>query len=368
MDRIKYESLLSKISEKMHAGVPRGDNDTFNIFTVLGVETKEVILCRLLRELLDPRGSHRLGEKPLLLFVQDVLGYRNCNESEAKKAKVIAEETIVDNRRVDLVIRTGEKTIPIEVKVWAGDQDAQLSDYYNYYRSNGLNCIFYLTPTGWPPSAKSRGDLQVGKEIRLLSFDKNIKPWLKSLIPYCEHESVRICVEQFTEVIENMCAANAELEVIQNILGLNEEKFDTTNPSLEAFVAIMNNGKDIAFRIKQRYLQQYIEPVQGFDLVFDLSKEDTKQDTHAVARIEHNGMAIAWLCVAENLYLVAREVKTTTGLWDEVYPGGKKYCWAYVVPDKHAKKTLALGNLKEMPQSMIPIAHLLHDIKLDNNN
>ena len=248
MDRTIYKSLLSKISENLHTGVPRGNNDTFNIFTVLGVETKEVILCRLLRELLDPRGSHRLGEKPLLLFVQNVLGYPDFNESEAKKAKVIAEETIADNRRVDLVIRTGEKTIPIEVKVWAGDQDAQLSDYYNYYRSNGLNCIFYLTPTGWTPSARSRGDLQVEKEIRLLAFDKSIKPWLKSLIPYCEHESVRICVEQFTEVIEKMCAANAELEVIQNILGLNEETFDTANPSLEAFVAIMNNGKDIAFQ------------------------------------------------------------------------------------------------------------------------
>lgn len=367
MDRTIYKSLLSKISENLHTGVPRGNNDTFNIFTVLGVETKEVILCRLLRELLDPRGSHRLGEKPLLLFVQNVLGYPDFNESEAKKAKVIAEETIADNRRVDLVIRTGEKTIPIEVKVWAGDQDAQLSDYYNYYRSNGLNCIFYLTPTGWTPSARSRGDLQVEKEIRLLAFDKSIKPWLKSLIPYCEHESVRICVEQFTEVIEKMCAANAELEVIQNILGLNEETFDTANPLLEAFVAIMNNGKDIAFKIKQRYLQQYIEPVEGFDLVFDLSKEDTKQDSHAVARIERNGNVVAWLCVAENLYLVAREVKTTTGLWDEVYPGGKKYCWAYVVPDNHKKKTLALGDLKEMPQSKIPIAHLLCDIKLVNN-
>lgn len=368
MDRSICEKLLNQISEKLHTSAPKCDNNTFNIFTVLGVETKEVILCRLLRELLDPRGSHRLGDKPLLLFVQDVLGYSDFNESEAKKAKVIAEETIADNRRVDLVIRTGEKTIPIEVKVWAGDQDAQLHDYYNYYRSNGLNCIFYLTPTGWAPSAKSRGDLQIDKEIRLLAFDKNIKPWLKSLMPYCKHDSVRICIEQFTEVIENMCSANAELEVIQDILGLYEEKFDTANPSLEAFVAIMNSSKDIAFKIKQRYLQQYIEPVAGFDLVFDFSKEDTKQDSHAVALIKHNGVVVAWLCVADNLYLVAREVKTAKGLWDEVYPGGKKYCWAYVVPENYEKKTLALGSLKEMPQAMIPIAHLLYDIKLESSN
>lgn len=102
--------------------------------------------------------------------------------------------------------------------------------------------------------------------------------------------------------------------------------------------------------------------------MLDLSKEYTKQDSHAVVRIEHNRTPVAWLCVAENLYLVACDVKTTTGLWDEVYPGDKRYCWAYVVPKSHKKKTLALGSLKEMPQATISIAHLLRDIKLDNNH
>lgn len=35
-------------------------NGTFNIFKVLGIADKEILICRLLGELLDPKGTHGL--------------------------------------------------------------------------------------------------------------------------------------------------------------------------------------------------------------------------------------------------------------------------------------------------------------------
>ena len=46
MERSICNNFLIKISKSLHTNVPKCDNNTFNIFTVLGVETKEVILCR----------------------------------------------------------------------------------------------------------------------------------------------------------------------------------------------------------------------------------------------------------------------------------------------------------------------------------
>lgn len=62
-----YEHLFQAIWEQLESGLARTEgNDAFNIFKVLGIADKEVLICRLLGELLDPKGSHGLGAKPLL--------------------------------------------------------------------------------------------------------------------------------------------------------------------------------------------------------------------------------------------------------------------------------------------------------------
>lgn len=354
--------LLGNIASQLpNSEKPKRSNDSFNIFSILGVETKEVIICRFLRELLDPSGTHQLKEKPLLLFVQNVLGYTDFDASEAKDAKVITEELIHNKRRVDLVIRTRKRVIPIEVKVWAGDQDAQLSDYYHYYRISGQNCVFYLTPTGWTPSAQSRGKLTVGNEIKLLAFDRNIRPWLESLLQECSCESAKLCIKQFKEVINKMCAASAETKLIEDILGLNNERFDPDNAALQAFIAIMNCSDDIAHKIRQSYIRQYVKLGDGFQFSSQLDTDDKKVDSHVVMRIEHKGNPVAWLCVDTNLYLVARKLKSNESSWEPARDA-IDYHWTYVGPEN--RNRLPLKNLKTLPQKEFSIEHLLNDIDL----
>lgn len=66
-----YEHLFQAIRKQLESGLARTEgNDAFNIFKVLGIADKEVLICRLLGELLDPKGSHGLGAKPLSLFLE----------------------------------------------------------------------------------------------------------------------------------------------------------------------------------------------------------------------------------------------------------------------------------------------------------
>ena len=69
------ENLLQRFSDIMqrYKGIYRKTGEKFNMFQVLGIESKEVYICRVMRELLSPSGSHYQGILFLRAFVRDVL-------------------------------------------------------------------------------------------------------------------------------------------------------------------------------------------------------------------------------------------------------------------------------------------------------
>ena len=147
-ENVNYKGFLSKIAEDTKTEDPTEQKNAYNIFQILGIEAKEVLICRFLGFLLNlPSQDNR----SLKLFLSDVLGVPI--QSSMANARVSLEEVIDNNRRVDLVIENGDNIYPIEVKIWAGDQETQLADYYEYYfKGNNDQKIYYLTPTGWEPS------------------------------------------------------------------------------------------------------------------------------------------------------------------------------------------------------------------------
>ena len=122
-------------------------------------------------------------------------------------------DVIDKNRRVDIVIRNGKHIYPIEVKIWAGDQDEQLCDYFYYYfkkmKYDG-NKIYYLTPTGWNPSKKSAGTELSNDSISCISFNEDISKWLNELIDTDIDFGVKNIINQYIEVINIMCKSTIE--------------------------------------------------------------------------------------------------------------------------------------------------------------
>lgn len=178
----------------------------YNIFKVLGISEREIIVNRMLADLLNPRGTHNRGIKYLKSFLEEVLGERNLNEAILQKANVCKEYMITNDRRIDIVIQYPGRFIPIEVKINAEDQSNQCFDYYQFARNQDENArVVYLTTTGYMPSEdslSSRNGKQILEErdVQCISFIEDILGWLEGVIQD-ETEPVKSIIEQFMDAI-----------------------------------------------------------------------------------------------------------------------------------------------------------------------
>lgn len=200
-------SVLKKIKDldKIHK-----ENTNFNIFYSTGIWNKEVYICNLLCDLLSPQGTHKLGDLFLRLFNERVL--KVISEDEFGCIEVIREEPTEEKRRIDLLIKTNKRFIPIEVKIFAGDQEKQCVAYYEEIerRNKKMNLsekvvLYYLTPDGHQPSADSIGNLKEGEQYKTISFKTDIKEWLENCLKKEEIErcqSIKYVLEQFIAVID----------------------------------------------------------------------------------------------------------------------------------------------------------------------
>lgn len=103
----------------------------YNIFKVLEMESKEVLMCRVLTDFLNPAGAHNKGTKYLRIFLTDILELDEA-ETICHTAHVLKEYPITQERRIDIAILAEDTFLPIEVKIHAGEQKAQCYDYYHF--------------------------------------------------------------------------------------------------------------------------------------------------------------------------------------------------------------------------------------------
>lgn len=353
------EKLLNNIVCNLKGGSVFETNETsFNIFRVLGVQTKEVIICRFIAELLDPNGTHKMGGKPLESFFDIVLREKVFEKIE--NARIETEEPIDKERRVDIAIHIGSRVFPLEVKIWAGDQDAQLFDYYSYYRKKKtIEKIYYLTPYGKKPSYASISSLDPAK-VECISFSAEILAWLNCLLKTDMPGYVETSIRQFKEIITDMCKENHKLEAIKNVLNLDSGNDFEVNDTLEAAVAIINEKEALRERIIVNYLKKHIIYPEGYKLIEDTTKDT---DKNSYLKVMKGDICVALICVETNLYIVAKKVKTEKEgeLWKEV---SEDYVWQYLHPDGSAKKfpLRKLSCIFEQKDRYIDIQKYLEDI------
>ena len=204
----------------------------FNIFEIANISAKEVTICRVLYDLLSPNGSHHQGDKYLRLFVENVLRLENCTETEWAKAKVYREYLLPSGRRIDLVIETEKPSrfIPIEVKIYAEEQEKQCIDYWKYaneQQNHGKSVLYYLTRFGDEPSGYSKGENE-DCEIACISFAKDILGWLSLCIKETATwrlAPIREVMVQFMTAIRKFtgCMEDGEMEEIKKLLRYSPE-------------------------------------------------------------------------------------------------------------------------------------------------
>lgn len=203
MDNLK--TLLSSLSESLQADPPYQPQSEYNLFHILGVGAKEIVMCRFLADLLSPDGTHNCGILFLKSFLQTILPHCSMSDTLLAHSEVMAEFVIDHNRRIDIVIQNSQYFIPIEVKIYAGEQEYQCSDYYEYACGAPL---VYLTRFGDPPSEYSRkkrgsSELLSLDCVRCVSWTGDLSGWLIALLPQL-NGPVKAAVEQYIDTIHEL--------------------------------------------------------------------------------------------------------------------------------------------------------------------
>lgn len=72
---MRIEILLAQILaiSKQYDLIYQKTGGYFNIFDIANIESNEVTVCRVIYELLNPKGSHYQGDLYLRIFIRDVL-------------------------------------------------------------------------------------------------------------------------------------------------------------------------------------------------------------------------------------------------------------------------------------------------------
>jgi len=223
------ELLLHEVSSisKRYDLINRKTGCNFNVFKIVNIASNEVAVCRLMYELLSPTGSHYQGITYLKLFVDHVLKIE-MTESEISSAVVYREFYIDENRRIDIVIRTKDYLIPIEVKIYGGEQQKQCYDYYQKAKRSNL---FYLTRSGEFPSDYSANGL-TDKQITTISFSDDILKWLEE----CLKQKETIKVGPIREII---------LQYMSVIRGFTNQMEDYKEMELEIKKLIMKSPENM---------------------------------------------------------------------------------------------------------------------------
>ena len=277
---------------------------SYNIFSVLGIEEKEVLICRFLGNLLDPNGSHGCGSLFLEQFsyLLESGGFPDDKTgiNESKKAVIVLEECTDKNRRIDIVIHLPSKVYPIEVKVLADDQDGQLKDYHDYCKSDK---IFYLTPTGWAPSERSKNGLK-DSEIKCISFEKDIKNWLECCVEILSEDSrsstIKPIIKQFTEVISHMSESSKKWKTIEKAVFENND----TDKQKSVF-GILEYADNIRKRFQEDFIRTHIVIPDAWE--FADPDGDNESPKHTVFKVVSKdlGNTLGYICVETNLYIFA---------------------------------------------------------------
>jgi len=226
LDEVKLIWKKSEV-EKAEAH-KRGEH--FNIFNVLDLPSDETRThSAFIAELLDPNGSHGLGDQFLQSFVNTI----DCLKSwhfDTQSAKVHKElsiggknEDCSEGGRIDIVVESNGKAIIIENKIYAGDQEKQLVRYYNYGTKNYSNGIrlLYLTLNGDDASEYSHEKLVINEDYYAIAYNHEISDWLQRCIEFSARQPlVRETLIQYQNLINQLTMNNMDKNSQEELLKL----------------------------------------------------------------------------------------------------------------------------------------------------
>lgn len=207
--------------------------NNFTVFSALRNETdEEKTHTTFLYEVLRPDGQHGMKDTFLKDFFKTVLKVDNYD----KTAKIF-QECHIDPKddnygRLDLCIETDSARYPIEIKIYADDQDHQMERYHKFAkRKSEVSQVYYLTLNGHSPSEKSLGKLSEN-DVICISFAKEIHAWLNNCIDIANHkhaQDVVAVINQYQTLLNKLTDEQQDdvyMDAINKLISSSKENYE----------------------------------------------------------------------------------------------------------------------------------------------
>ena len=254
-----------------HTEARKNRRRTYNIYQLLDITDKEIQMCRILADLLDPDGVHDEGIKYLKVFFDTVL-HIDLPDSVLRGAKVEREYPIINKRRIDIVIDYQGGFIPIEVKINAEDMKSQCYDYYHFARKTDPDTfVVYLTRNGCMPSAYSltgeKGDRLDEKYIHCISFEGDILSWLDKIKRIADENMVPM-LEQFEGAVLDFLYSEGE----SYKMDLSEKILESSS-NLRTAIAIADSLNFAKAELMKRLFQEFENQMEPLLKKYNLEPE-----------------------------------------------------------------------------------------------
>jgi hypothetical protein len=226
-DIYTIKNVLTQVTDidKKYQDIYQLTGANYNVFKIADINTKETTICKVIADLLNPKGSHYKADTYLKLFKEIVLknsDFSNYCCLDTKDATASTEYPTNESRRIDIVIKSDKIFIPIEVKINADDLEKQISDYYEYckkYKNEGKGIpVLYLTKDGDEPRKISASDKD---KYRCISFSENILSWLGDCLKCPETiktAPIREIIIQLIAVIKSFCGIPEDKNMKEEIM------------------------------------------------------------------------------------------------------------------------------------------------------
>lgn len=227
-------SLLNSVSEliKEYAEKEKSRGDSFNIFSVLGFETKEDRThSAFIAELLSPKGSHLMGSVFLELFLEQInaADYLGLDGIQVQREAYVGRVNLEDKTggKIDVLIKDrNNRSISIENKIYALDQPHQIERYLNY--NEGKNRVLYLTLNGDDPSKGSRGDKKKDEDYSCISYRDDILSWLEKCQEKAPmHSTLHGSIRQYIVLIKKLTGQFMDDKMNQDLFNLISGDYDS---------------------------------------------------------------------------------------------------------------------------------------------
>lgn len=206
----------------------KGEN--YNLFSILNIERYELKHSALIANLLDPKGSHGCGDAFLRAFFEIALKERaypfeDCTHLHSYTEYYTGPIAGDTGGRIDILVKSSCYGLIIENKIYAGDQDKQLTRYDNYgketFGADGY-LLVYLTLYGSDASKESTATKRAEEVGYLrLSYAEDILRWLEQCVRLADNKPlVRESLNQYIRTIKQLTYQDMNQEDIQKIIDL----------------------------------------------------------------------------------------------------------------------------------------------------